>query len=843
MLRSLGPLAALGLAAAVTVADARRAAASFVVNSVSDVHDANPGDGVCETAPGNGVCTLRAAVEESNALAGADTITFSASFPSPTTFLLSLGQITISSNLTIMGRGSAATVIDADGATTHARAILVDGASNLQVAISGVTIQHGDGDSGGGLSDLPADSSLKLTDVVLDHNRSDLGGAILNGGSLTMDHCVVSANSTTNSGGGIDNSGPLVAMNTAFTGNDAGAQGGALFNAGTQSTLRNCTISGNTAAGFGGGVYHDPGTLNLIDSTITGNSAGSDGGGIAVASIASPDAILNIYNSTISGNGAGLGHVGGGIANLGTVSLANSILAGNYHQGLGLEDDCSGTIDSLDYNVIESTFGCTISGAGDHNIYSQDPNLGPLQDNGGPTQTQALLDLSPAIDAGNPAGCTDNLGAALTDDQRGFVRPVNGRCDIGAFEYNSPGPPTPTPTKTPTPTPTRTRTPTSTATSTPIQTATRTPTAPGPTSTPTATRTSTPTPTRTPTASAVSSVLPQALVVDPGGNGVFEPGETVSIEPAWKNSSGGPISLTGAASSFTGPLGGSYGVVDALASYGSIAAGATGSCSIGPDCYRMGASALGSRPATHWDATFTETPSSGDPAKVWTLHIGGSFTDVPTSQPFYKKIETLLHNNITAGCTATTYCPGENVPRSQMAIFIAKGMAGGGGNVPVSGMVGASPYNCASGGGGVSLFSDVLPTDLFCKHVHYIASKNVTSGCSAGKYCPNDSLSRLEMASFIAKAVVAPGGGPAIPLTYGPDPATGLSYSCNTGSPSIHFTDVPATDSFCKHVHYLWAKGIIAGCSGTTYCPSGTVSRDQMAKFLVNAFALVLYGP
>jgi hypothetical protein len=80
-------------------------------------------------------------------------------------------------------------------------------------------------------------------------------------------------------------------------------------------------------------------------------------------------------------------------------------------------------------------------------------------------------------------------------------------------------------------------------------------------------------------------------------------------------------------------------------------------------------------------------------------------------------------------------------------------------------------------------------------------------------------------------------------MTYGPDPTTGLSYSCDAGSPNVHFTDVMATDAFCRHVHYLWAKGIIAGCSGTTYCPSGTVSRDQMAKFLVNAFALSLYGP
>jgi len=80
-------------------------------------------------------------------------------------------------------------------------------------------------------------------------------------------------------------------------------------------------------------------------------------------------------------------------------------------------------------------------------------------------------------------------------------------------------------------------------------------------------------------------------------------------------------------------------------------------------------------------------------------------------------------------------------------------------------------------------------------------------------------------------------------MTYGPDSVTGLSYSCNTGSPNVHFADVPATDTFCKHVHYLWAKGIIEGCSSKTYCPTGTVSRDQMAKFLINAFALSLYGP
>ena len=93
------------------------------------------------------------------------------------------------------------------------------------------------------------------------------------------------------------------------------------------------------------------------------------------------------------------------------------------------------------------------------------------------------------------------------------------------------------------------------------------------------------------------------------------------------------------------------------------------------------------------------------------------------------------------------------------------------------------------------------------------------------------------MAAFIAKALVAPQGGAGRPAAYGPDPVTGLSYSCDAGSPTIHFTDVPATDVFCKHVHYLWAKGIITGCGATTYCPDDAVTRDAMAKFLSNASA------
>jgi hypothetical protein len=403
---------------------------------------------------------------------------------------------------------------------------------------------------------------------------------------------------------------------------------------------------------------------------------------------------------------------------------------------------------------------------------------------------------------------------------------------------------TATATRTPTLTPSATTTPTvPTATLTPTRTATRTPSL-----TPTPTRTGTPTPTRTPTRTpGPQQVAPQALAVDPSasatsnGNGVFEPGETVAVEPAWKNITLSTVALDGAASDFDGPVGPVYGIPDAAASYGDILAGDTNGCAASTNCYSLSLSAPVPRPVTHWDAAFTETPSTGDTPKGWTLHVGRSFTDVPTSQTFYQKIETIFHNGITSGCTTTTYCPGEAVPRSQMAIFIAKSIAGPGGIIPVSGNVNGVPYNCSVGG--TSAFLDVLPTDTFCRQVHYIAVQNVTLGCGTSLYCPNDLVSRIEMSAFIAKGTVAPGGGADVPTTYGPDPDTGREYSCNPSTPNVHFLDVPATNSFCKHAHFLWATGVIDGCTATEYCPDPPVARDTMAKFLSNAFRLLLYGP
>ena len=213
--------------------------------------------------------------------------------------------------------------------------------------------------------------------------------------------------------------------------------------------------------------------------------------------------------------------------------------------------------------------------------------------------------------------------------------------------------------------------------------------------------------------SLCAAAIPIALVADasPGsgsdGNGVFDPGETAAVEPAWKNPSVLPLALAGTATAVTGPAGPSYSAPDASTTYGTIAPAVTRSCTATPDCFQIFVSAPAARPAPHWDAAFTETLSVATPPKDWTLHIGETFSDVPRSYPFYRVIETIVHRGVTVGCTPTEYCPADKVPRDQMSLFLARAIAGGGANVPSSGTLNGSPYNCAPGG--VSLFTDVSP--------------------------------------------------------------------------------------------------------------------------------------
>jgi len=455
---TLRQLAAIAVAALGLVTHA--AATTFTVNSVVDVPDSNPGNGVCETASGNGVCTLRAAVQEANANDGADVI----SLQPNTTYMLSRvgsdetalnGDLDISDSVTINGAGPA-TVVDGNGGVTGDRVFdimaCIDNAGfafdctiGVVVAtLSGLTIQHGTAiNSGGGIRNI---GELTIDQCIIAGNS--LTGATTSGGginsiySLVLTNSIVANNTTAGTGNslgaGLYSAGELTVSGTAFSGNHAAGHGGGFGMATTHdAVVRDSTFNGNSAA-LGGGIYNDGSALMLTNSTVSGNSSDGAGGGIYAEA-----GTTELYNVTVTKNRAnadGLnGGAGGGVQNLAgsTFLLSSSIVAGNdylFVESRGdppilKTDDCAGTFQAQVANLLETIAAhCTINGA--HVVAPA--KLGPLQDNGGGTPTHALLAGSPALDAGGT--CVDDVGAPLSADQRGVARPQGVGCDIGAFE-------------------------------------------------------------------------------------------------------------------------------------------------------------------------------------------------------------------------------------------------------------------------------------------------------------------------------------------------------------------------------------------------------------------------
>jgi hypothetical protein len=317
-------------------------------------------------------------------------------------------------------------------------------------------------------------------------------------------------------------------------------------------------------------------------------------------------------------------------------------------------------------------------------------------------------------------------------------------------------------------------------------------------------------------------------------NGVFEPGETIQFGAAWTNVTNAGVTATGTASDFWGLEGASYTIQDDQAAFGTVLPVTTSACQAQGNCYLLRVTEDGDRPLTHWHAQLTETLSTGA-TKRWSLHLGGSFSDVPTPHWAYSAVESLLHSGITAGCGPRVYCPDSPVTRRQMAVFLARGLMGLDLAVPSTGTVpGLGPYDCSSGG--ASLFADVSPVDPACAHVHFIASQGITSGCGDGNFCPETTLSRWQMAVFLARAMA----GTALPAS-GFVPGKG-HYNCVSGGTSV-FVDVPPAGAGCNEVHFLAAKQVTVGCGNGNFCPATTLSRDQMAVFLTRAFRLAIYRP
>ncbi|MCC6766034.1 MAG: right-handed parallel beta-helix repeat-containing protein [Deltaproteobacteria bacterium] len=374
--------------------------------------------------------------------------------------LAGTSSLCVRGNVTLAGAGADTTIIDGNAT---GRVLLVGNAGPVRV--EGLTLR-------GGIQD---GSSL-----------FGGGGAVNNGGDLTLADSVVRDSSSTAGGGGIYSSGPLRIERCTITGNTARVGGGVYTDSAfvpVDATILDSTLADNHAAiEHGGGVFvygsNAGGTTAIRGTTISANDAGTSGGGVALAGL---DGTLVLTNSTISGNRC-FWYYGGGLADLGrstiqlrnvtvtgnrsedaggtngagggialdattTATLANTVIAGNSAAAFAPDCyDATAIIGSDGYNLIgdagDDGNGGTYCNLGDANGDRRgvDPLLGPLADNGGPTATHAPLAGSPAIDGGNPVGCTDENDTPLATDQRGAPRPVDGdggddpRCDAGAVE-------------------------------------------------------------------------------------------------------------------------------------------------------------------------------------------------------------------------------------------------------------------------------------------------------------------------------------------------------------------------------------------------------------------------
>lgn len=321
---------------------------------------------------------------------------------------------------------------------------------------------------------------------------------------------------------------------------------------------------------------------------------------------------------------------------------------------------------------------------------------------------------------------------------------------------------------------------------------------------------------------AAGLLQPFALKVDAhttsgtvsNGNGVLEAGESVLVEPAWNNTDTNPApGVTGTAMNYTGPAGASYGIDDAASNYGTIPATSTTDCfTATSNCYQISVVAQNERLSFgHWDTDFSESLSSGD-AKVWKVHVGGSFTDAATTSGLYRFIETIFHKQITGGCGTGLYCPGDPVTRQQMAVFLLVSEHGAGYNPP----------SCVT-----PTFTDVPCSSGFAKWIEQLFAEGVTGGCqvSPPMYCPTSSVTRGQMAVFLLRTKLG--------SSYTSPPATGI------------FADMPATNPLARWAEDLYTRGITGGCSVSplNYCPNSNVTRGQMAVFLTTTFTLALYGP
>lgn len=394
-------------------------AAEFVVDRKDDPDPTTADD----CTPGtDDDCSLRGAVIAANGATGADTITI----PRGTYTLMiaaaggtdandgTTGDLDILDDVTITGAG--------------ARSTTVTGGEGFDDRIFDVPPEiEGDGD----VAEVPSEVVAEISGVTISGgNVLNFGGGVRNAGAgLTLDESTVSGNSSGGDGGGIRNDGVLSIARVTVSDNTSEISGGGIANDGEFSfpppprvadsgelegpgdlEITNSTVSGNTSAEGGGVLNFNGGDIALTNVTLTDNTAQPEQGG-------------NFSSENVSASGNG--------GKSGIATFKNTIVA-NPQGGSQNCVNSPGSTDSLGNNL-DDDGSCDFDEPSD--IIGENPRLGPLQNNGGPTDTHALSKKSPTIDEGDDSACPNR-------DQRGVKRQDgdgNGSviCDIGAYEFKS----------------------------------------------------------------------------------------------------------------------------------------------------------------------------------------------------------------------------------------------------------------------------------------------------------------------------------------------------------------------------------------------------------------------
>lgn len=357
----------------------------FVVNDTADTNDANPGDTFCLDAAGK--CTLRAAVQEANTTSLLDAVMFS--LPANSTISLTLGEIQISKNIYIAGPGARKLTISRNGETGfRIFHVLANAGDNIH--FRGLKITGGT--NAGGAVYVETGNMVYVKESFITENPSGIGGGILNEGTLNLSRSLISSNGR----------------------NGQSYYGGGLYNSpNATATIIYCTFTGNTA-GSGGGIYNE-GSIKIANSTFYLNRAGAAG--------------ANIINNSLSPSVSVINTIIGKKGDLNPISRS---LAGNFTSiGSNIVTDAT---DSTGFtngvNNDQVSIGDTL-----------DPLLAPLADNGGQTDTFALLAESPALNRGNvcvtDGSCPPFTPIVIKSDQRaGFQRSFLNPIDIGAYEHD-----------------------------------------------------------------------------------------------------------------------------------------------------------------------------------------------------------------------------------------------------------------------------------------------------------------------------------------------------------------------------------------------------------------------